>query len=410
MPQRGQRAAHRSRSLLRQLRLRHEDLRLGQQGYSELLFPGQSLRFSNDPGLFESEVERAFPSQIDGLVALSRGVEAFPLDESEVEFQSARALLESYFDEPLLIEMLMLPVCYYGSAREDDIDWRQFVILFRSIFLEGFSRPDGGIRTMLNLIVKRYKSLGGELRTRSGVKRILIEKGRARGVELENGEELSCEHLLSSAGYVETMAMCPGVEAPKPSDVGQLSFVESISILDSMPRDIGHGAATSFFCTEERLRYRRPDELVDFASGVASSPNNFAAENPPDEGCMRLTILANHRRWCDLSAEQYAAAKLRLADEAIGHAAALLPDWRPHTVFRDVFTPRTIEHFTGHRNGAVYGSPTKRPTGETEVRGLFLLGTDQGYLGVVGAMMSGVAMANRHALHPSQNAISVALN
>ena len=40
------------------------------------------------------------------------------------------------------------------------------------------------------------------------------------------------------------------------------------------------------------------------------------------------------------------------------------------------------------------------PDGETGIPGLHLIGTDQGYLGVVGAMVSGVAMANRHALVP----------
>ena len=66
-----------------------------------------------------------------------------------------------------------------------------------------------------------------------------------------------------------------------------------------------------------------------------------------------------------------------------------------------MFTPRTIRHFTGHVGGAVYGSPRKHPTGESGVPGLHIIGTDQGYLGIVGAMMSGVAMANRHALIPA---------
>ena len=37
-------------------------------------------------------------------------------------------------------------------------------------------------------------------------------------------------------------------------------------------------------------------------------------------------------------------------------------------------------------------------TGETGSRDVFLCGTDQGYLGIVGALLSGVIIANRHAL------------
>ena len=103
-------------------------------------------------------------------------------------------------------------------------------------------------------------------------------------------------------------------------------------------------------------------------------------------------------RFAGLPEEEYKAAKAKAAERAIEASTMFFPDWRPHTIFRDVFTPRTIKHFTGHVNGAVYGSPNKRLTGETGIHGLYLCGTDQGYLGVIGAMVSGVAMANRHAL------------
>ena len=34
----------------------------------------------------------------------------------------ARAVLSRFLSEPLLVEMLLLPTCYYGSAIEDDSD------------------------------------------------------------------------------------------------------------------------------------------------------------------------------------------------------------------------------------------------------------------------------------------------
>jgi hypothetical protein len=64
----------------------------------------------------------------------------------------------------------------------------------------------------------------------------------------------------------------------------------------------------------------------------------------------------------------------------------------------DMFTPRTIRHFTGHVNGCVYGHPQKRWDGTTRLENLFLCGSDQGFLGIIGAMLSGIAMANRHVL------------
>jgi phytoene dehydrogenase-like protein len=61
----------------------------------------------------------------------------------------------------------------------------------------------------------------------------------------------------------------------------------------------------------------------------------------------------------------------------------------------DVFTPTTIRRFTGHENGAVYGAPDKRYDGVTHLKNLFICGTDQGFVGIIGAIISGIAIANR---------------
>ncbi len=382
--------------LLRQLRLRHADLRLREQGFSQILFPAVRLSFTNDFGHLEQEVGDAFPSARDGFQALVRAVRDFDLGRDDGTSTSARAVLADLLREPLLGEMLLLPLCYYGSAREDDVDWHTFVVLFRSIFLEGLCRPEGGIRTLLNLLVKRYRSLGGELRLSTGVRRILVEHGAVRGVELDDGAVLEADRVLSSAGWVETMGLCGAEVAPE--EVGRLSFVETISVLDRPAQQLGLGAATAFFCDSERLVYRVPEELGDVRSGVISVPGNFPPSPAEGEGLVRLTILANHARWAALPPGEYAREKDHLAERALASASRFLPDWRPATVFRDVFTPLTIQRFTGHVNGAVYGSPRKRLSGATGIVGLHLCGTDQGYLGVVGAMLSGILMANQHLL------------
>lgn len=68
------------------------------------------------------------------------------------------------------------------------------------------------------------------------------------------------------------------------------------------------------------------------------------------------------------------------------------------TLATDMFTPRTITKFTGHFGGAIYGSPLKHRQGRTALRNVYLCGTDQGFLGIIGAMLSGISMANYHIL------------
>jgi len=387
--------------VLRQLRLSHADLQLGEQNYSAIAFPGVRLRFKNGFGLLQEDVFARFPRDADGFRRLVRDLADYPVLDGDAPRVSARERLAEYLTEALLIDMLLLPVCYYGSPTPGDIEWTSFVILFKSLYEEGFARPEGGVRTILDLLRHRYAELGGELRMRCGVERVLHSGGVARGVRLEDGTEVAAERVISSAGYVETMRLCGATiaaSAVRPGDLGDLSFVESISVLDTKPAELGHDATITFFNSEDRLVYAKPEAPVDYRSGVICCPDNYACRAPAQEGLFRLTLLANYDAWTAFPEERYRAEKEELWRTGHGAITDFAPDIRPHTVFKDIFTPRTIEKFTGHLNGAVYGSPNKRTSGETELRGLYICGTDQGYLGIVGAMLSGVSIANRHAL------------
>jgi phytoene dehydrogenase-like protein len=76
----------------------------------------------------------------------------------------------------------------------------------------------------------------------------------------------------------------------------------------------------------------------------------------------------------------------------------LVPAFNGELLFQDIFSPLTIERYTWHLNGTVYGSLDKTRDGRTPVKNLFIIGTDQGFLGIVGAMLSGISMANLHGL------------
>ena len=74
------------------------------------------------------------------------------------------------------------------------------------------------------------------------------------------------------------------------------------------------------------------------------------------------------------------------------------PGVNAHVTRREMFTPLTLERYTGRVGGSIYGSPDKRKDGRTSIPNLFLCGSDQGYLGIVGSLLSGVVIANRYML------------
>jgi phytoene dehydrogenase-like protein len=96
--------------------------------------------------------------------------------------------------------------------------------------------------------------------------------------------------------------------------------------------------------------------------------------------------------------QEYRVAKLHWYDRVVESAVRFVADYRSRVVDTDMFTPRTIRRFTWHDNGAVYGAPEKRIDGTTHLPNLFLCGTDQGYVGIIGSLISGISIANRHCL------------
>jgi len=384
--------------LLKQLRLRWDDFALCPQLGSSVMFPGRRLKFTNDFAVLESEIAREFPAESDGFRRLVAHIDAYDETRLDLAPVSAREVITGFVRDTTLMDMLLCPLMFYGSARPDDMDFSQFCIMFKSIFRQGFARPLDGVRRILKTLVRHYKELGGELRLRHGVKRVAVENGRAVGVELDDGTEIEAENVLSSAGAVETLALCRAAE-PLDAPGGEISFNEAIFTLDRQPAEIGHHETIIFYNDAERFRYRPPEEPLDLSSGIICSPNNFDyAGEGQVEGCVRVTALANPAYWFNAPEADYAAEKQQWCDQMAAAAVRHMPDFRPHVIETDVFSPRTIKRFTGHERGAVYGAPGKILSGETGIPGLYLCGTDQGFLGIIGSMLSGITMANNHLL------------
>ena len=385
--------------LLRQLKLKPEDFALCPQRMSAIRFPDKTLKFNNDLDFFVQEVVDNFPAQADNFQKLLKTI--FEYDELNLYAKpiSAREVVDSIISDPLLIDMVFCPLMFYGNAQENDIEFGQFVIMFKGIYCEGFARPQAGVRQILDVLVRKYRGCGGELKTRCAVTSIQAANGRVESILLENGEVITAHKVLSSAGYVETMRLLSNYDPTGIEDKGgQLSMVEFITVLDKQPAEMGHETTIVFYNNSDRFDYRKPDKLVNVSSGVICCPNNFQYENPLPEGMIRITNLANFCLWNRLNEEEYKVQKATWLETSLNEVVKLIPDFRDSIIFTDVFTPKTIHRFTGHINGAVYGTPSKTKMGITHLENLFICGTDQGFLGIVGAMLSGISMANFHVL------------
>jgi phytoene dehydrogenase-like protein len=388
--------------LMKQLRIPYEEFKLHPQNYSIIQFPDKNLKFTNEINFLIEEINCNFPHEIDGFMKLLAHIKNFNEVDLSNETVMAKVVVRNFIKDESLIEMIFCPLLIYGSAWENDMDFSQFVIMFKSIFLEGFGRPSGGVRTIIDLLLKRFEECGGELRFKSEVTRIISKNEKITSVEINGNEVIDCDTILSSMGLPETLAVidCENLSIPR---VGNLSFTESILITDKKPKELGIDATIIFYNNRPEYLYQRPMSLFDSESAVVCFPNNFTHDDF-DEGILRITNIANFDLWNEQLQESrhlYLEKKNDVFNQSLNILKNCGLNSNYEVLFKDIFTPTTIKRYTGHFGGTVYGSIDKSRNGQTAIQGLFICGTDQGFLGIVGSMLSGISMANLHILSGS---------
>jgi phytoene dehydrogenase-like protein len=385
--------------LFRQLKLSRKKFRTFPQTCSEICFSeNRNLLFTNDFCTLEDEVSTKFQSSRNGFKQLVDDISAYD-PFIPLPYRSAKKFVYKYLQDELLTDMLLCPLMYYGSSVENDLDLSQFVIMFRSIYLEGMFRPEGTIKTFLDMLLEHYKALGGTIKLSANVTKILYRDETVFGVELDNGEVIECQDIISTIGVDETRSLLG--KTPPDESLSRLGFIESIFLLKdnstySLPKD----RTIIFYNKGRRFSYSQPEDVVDLRSGVICFPGNFQGreQQPFDE--IRSTHLASYSSWMEKSKSslEYKDAKEKVSQASLSILESFVGNFSHHIVYRDTFTPLTIKKYTSKIGGAIYGSPVKIKDGKIGFSNLFIAGTDQGFLGIVGSMLSGVSMVNQHIL------------
>jgi len=395
--------------LCRQLRIPLDSLQLKEQSFSRIMFPEKEIQFSNHFPSFLTEINEKFPKSSDAFGKLLKKMEEFPAYSVDAPELSTRQILKDSGIEPLLAEMLLCPTCYYGSAQHDDIDFPTFVMLFDAIFRQGLARPEQGIRAILDPLCQRLKKLGVERRMNTGVSKFHVRDDQITEIELESGEYVIADQIISTCGVIETESLLSSdYQSESQSKTGDFTIIESISVMQGKPRDLNWKETVVFFNDSAKFDYVCPKDPVDLRSGVICIPENYNSANDPTDFKLRITHPANFSFWSSLSNEEYVNEKEKYEDlifqnglRYISNEQESKDEIASRILLRDTFTPKTIKRFTSHENGTLYGSPTKSRNGSTKLKNLFLAGTDQGYIGIVGAMLGGIAVANNQILRPA---------
>ncbi|WP_068819444.1 beta-carotene ketolase CrtO [Phormidesmis priestleyi] len=110
------------------------------------------------------------------------------LDFVRTMLTSAEDILNEWFDT----EIVKAPLARLAaelSAPPSQKNLAIGVMMMSMRHHPGMARPKGGTGALVEALVRRVKSLGGEILTDQQVKQVLVDDGRAVGVRLNNGTE-----------------------------------------------------------------------------------------------------------------------------------------------------------------------------------------------------------------------------
>lgn len=341
-------------------------------------------------------------------------------------WRTAQALVDHYVSDPLLKAILLAQSGDHGLP--PSIAPAPLHIGIANHYIDGGYYPLGGAFTIPRAFSRGLKKAGGEILLSTRVEKVLLEGGRAIGVQLEDGREIHCQIVISNADPEITFGQLVGRSFLSPRLRRRLDRVTySISALslflatDMNLREAGLDSGNFWYYEDEDIDRLYRQGSGDHIMHVEQAPMLFlTATTLKDPSKMHrghhtleAFTFVNYepfRRWANWpsagqSAEdrpaEYQALKQELAEKMLKTVDQIVPGLRDNLVYCNLGTPLTNEYYLNATNGNIYGvAHSRRQAGpfafpyRTEIENLWLCGasTPAGH-GVAGASLSGLMVA-----------------
>lgn len=249
----------------------------------------------------------------------------------------------------------------YLSDRPERLGVTRMAPIFGYVF-DGGAYPEGGSQRLADALVEAIRAKGGEVRLRTPVRRILVEGGKAAGVETMEGERVAAAAVVSNADARRTLLELVGEEHLPGGCVeqGRALRPSTSAFMVTLALDIRPDLPAMTFLQESGLALALPSA-------------HDATLAPP--GCAALTLMRLDPAgdaW-DRSAPGYRARKTREGDAMIAAAAAVIPDLERHILHRQEASAATFARYAHTTDGAIYGTDPALPA-KSPLPGLLLAG------------------------------------
>jgi all-trans-retinol 13,14-reductase len=236
---------------------------------------------------------------------------------------------------------------------------------------DGSYYPKGGSQTVSEAFVGIIEGNNGLVKLNSEVISIIVDKGKAVGVQTRSGDRFFAKNIVSNDSAMHTLHNLLGdnkipakLDKMEPSTSAFIVYlgldetfrstlknIDDFEIIVSQTYDLEQDYQWTLNYEFEKACYTMT--LFSNIDASLAKGNKFVA---------MLTQLHPYNYWTKYQEaydagkkEEYNKEKDRLASALIKRAEKIIPDLSKHVEVIEIATPLTLKRYTGNDNGACYG-------------------------------------------------------
>lgn len=296
-------------------------------------------------------------------------------------------LLDEHLEDPLLkayFSMLCVGIATAPAELSAVIAGVFFVHSLRTMWM-----PRGGFGKLAETLAEFFEESGGTLETNAEVSRVVVEDGRAVGVETADGRLFTADAVVCACDakrlFLEML----------PPDVVPAELRDRLPGMKTTPAFFQVQLGVDMDLEPYRDRIKRLNFIYpypDIDRAMANFPNGNVEEAayylyvatfhqpemaPPGQHSMKLECPTR----LDSKGIDWDRDKERIADVFVRRTEAIIPELSKHVVVREIRTPLDLQRDTGNSEGAFAGwafTPElltrARPKQRTFIPGLYMAG------------------------------------
>lgn len=283
---------------------------------------------------------------------------------------------------------LMEPITYANGSTLNE-PAISYGIVFGNFMSEGVYTFTGGTDLMLKMMESELLKNGVDLEKSCQAEKILIGSGKVNGIIL-NGHEVGCRSVVFNGSLPRLVHEIAGDEYFPKEFVEGLGKVRLSTSSCQVYIGIKQGEKLPYI-GDLLFTSTHPCFDSDALCSHTVSSRTYSVYYPEirpgtDKYSVVASMNARYEDWASMSKDEYSAAKKSMTEDTLDALSHYIPNIRAICDYTEAATPLTFSRYTGHINGATFGTKFEGLKYSMEmgrqIGGLF-------HTGSVGIIMSG---------------------